>query len=217
MLADTICEHPDVQDTSWSKDAELDSAQLLSGHIPFPPISGEQICLQTTYLNECYEEYIQHPDKFRLVWLVRNPNSVIYSMVYNWKRFALNEVFEACGLPYLDAKSRGRYDRFGILGVAPIVRAACAYNGKASQALRLREALSTERMMMVEYENLVRNKPHLMKAIFTFCGLQPDDTAGGKIHTASLSKSKQLSTNETDMVLELCGEWYQRLVELCRA
>jgi hypothetical protein len=45
--------------------------------------------------------------------VVRNPFSVIYSLVNHWKRFAFNELFQAVGAQSLSAAERQRYERFG--------------------------------------------------------------------------------------------------------
>ena len=214
MLSEALCEHPDVQDTSWSTDAELDSAQLLAGHIPFPPITRSQVCLQTTYLNERFPEYLPHRDKYKLIWLVRNPTSVVYSMVYNWKRFALNEVFLACGTGHLDERYARRLARFGVLGVPPLVRAACAYLGKAQQAEQLYTDLGSQCMKLVEYEYLVKNKPTVVSSLVKFCGLDPMPDVGAKINTKSLGKAARLNAKETALVADICGTSYEKLCRL---
>ena len=211
MLSEAICQHADVRDASWSHDAELDAAQMLAGRVSFPTPTVPSICLQTTYLNECYREYLEAAGKFQLIWLVRNPNSVIFSMVYNWKRFALNEVFEACGLDYLNAKWRARYERFGNLGVKPIVRAACAYNGKAAQAQELFTELGSSNMVLVEYERLVRNKTETLLELIDFCGLSDATGIGDKINTASLDKASCLRARDAELIQEMCGDWYEKL------
>lgn len=79
----------------FGRDDELDAALMLSGQIRY--FSTRRHCFQTTYINECYREYLEHTNGHKLIWVIRNPFSVIYSMLHNWGRFAFNELFRACG------------------------------------------------------------------------------------------------------------------------
>ena len=88
-------------------DDEHDAALLLAG-IEEKPQEG-RYCFQTTYLNECYREYLNNDLSFKLIWVVRNPFSVVYSLLYNWDSFALDELFEACGVEVLDTDAKQRY------------------------------------------------------------------------------------------------------------
>src|SRR3989304_2398887 len=81
-------------DFQFGADDELDAALILSGWGPHPPRQG-RYCFQTTYLNNSYPEYFEHRD-YKLIWVLRNPASVVYSMLYNWKTVALNRLFRHC-------------------------------------------------------------------------------------------------------------------------
>ena len=107
----------------FGKDDELDAALILSGNVHHVPRG--RYCFQTTYLNECYIEYFDHLQKHRLIWIIRNPFSVIYSMMYNWGSFAFNELFDACGAPLLGEEESRNYVRFGRI-VVPRLRESCA-------------------------------------------------------------------------------------------
>ncbi|MEM7220399.1 MAG: sulfotransferase domain-containing protein [Pseudomonadota bacterium] len=211
MLAAAFTEHPDVVDFSWGKDAELDAALTLSGtQAPETTLPvGKRFCFQTTYLNERGIEYPTHAEHFHLIWLIRNPHSVIYSMLYNWKRFALNEVFLACGAELLPAAERARLQRWGLFGVRPIKRACYAYLGKLQQGNWLMETLPDDRMMTLRYEDLVTHKAAMMKSLGDFVGLAPAE-AGEKISTRSMKKAQGLGTRERRIVDELCGPGYER-------
>ena len=84
----------DVADHTFGHDDELDGALLLAGYVD--RFTSGKHCFQTTYLNDWFPEYFDH-EAFRLIWIVREPRSVVHSMLYNWKRGALNRLFDACG------------------------------------------------------------------------------------------------------------------------
>ena len=91
----------------FGPDDELDAAMILSGCVPHGPRG--RYCFQTTYINERWREYLDHPGRFRMVWVLRNPRSVVYSMLNNWGRFAFEELFKYCGADGLDDLERRRF------------------------------------------------------------------------------------------------------------
>ena len=97
-------------DFTFGKDDELDAALILSGYVNYT--NKGRHCFQTTYLNDSYPEYFAHQG-YKLIWVVRNPSSVIYSMLYNWRRAALNRLFRHCGAELLDEGERWWYERLG--------------------------------------------------------------------------------------------------------
>ena len=215
MLAKTFNSHPEVYDFSWGKDAELDAAQLLAGYGEpkrLPPTDA-RLCLQTTYLNERYHEYLEHQENFHLIWLIRNPHSVVYSMVYNWSRFALNEVFVSCGLQKADPTTKTRYDRFGCLGVPPIDRACYAYLGKLDQCNFLADRLDREYFLTIQYEELVQNREALTRKLYNFVGLPQLVATSENISQRSMQKSKNLSSKERDRIEQICCSQYQATIE----
>jgi len=210
MLARTITEHPQMQNFSWGKDAELDAALLLSGAQPTPTQMAvtDRYCFQTTYLNERGVEYLDHPEHFHLIWLVRNPYSVVYSMVYNWKRFALNEVFASCGLDLMPEEERNRFERFGTIAVRPIDRACYAWLGKAAQCSMLLEKLPPNRMTSLSYEDLVQNRSLFLGKLYDFAELSRQSGANSDISTRSLKKSAGLSEKQRARVKTICESTY---------
>lgn len=213
MLAKAINQHSDVATFGWSKDTELDAAQLLAGD-PSPTFRADdslRYCFQTTYLNEQAGEYLDHAQSIYLVWLIRNPHSVIYSMVHNWKRFALNEVFLGCGTHLLNPKEARRLSRFGVLSVPPVKRACYAYLGKLEQASMLIKAMPEDRFATCEYEELVKNKPVMLDKLFRFANLSSEtSSAGEEISTRSLNKAKKLKSGSRVIVDKLCAEAYEK-------
>jgi hypothetical protein len=225
MLAHAITRHPEIVDIDWFRDAELHAALILAGVEDVPDATGPQRgaaqpdrwCFQTTYLNECYPEYIAQPQPFKLIWLVRNPYSVVYSMVANWKRFALNELFDACGAEHLTGVHRERYERWGRFGVRLVTRACAAYVGKVEQMVELKARLPEGSMAIVEYEELVQDRETVLAGLCLFADLGPDSAIAATINTHSLDKASRLSRDERRLTAELCGAAYDRARALARS
>ena len=215
MLANALTQHSDVASFGWSNDAELDAARLLAGE-PTPkflPNAEKRYCFQTTYLNEQVGEYLEHANSIYLIWLIRNPHSVVYSMVHNWKRFALNEVFLACGVDLLDPPNAKRLKRYGILGVPAIYRAAYAYLGKLEQAKMLLENMPSDRLALCRYEEVVTRKPEMLRKLFEFCDLTvSSDDAGREISGRSLQKANALNARSKQLVDSLCQRAYEEFI-----
>ena len=213
MLAASFSSHESIYDYSWSKDSELDAAQILSGvaTVADDIDPGLRFCFQTTYLNERYVEYEKHIGSYFLIWLLRNPHSVVYSMLHNWSRFALDEVFLSCGRDYLTQAQTTRLNRFGVFGVKPIYRACYAYLGKLKQCEELLTTLPPESMRTVEYEVLVSDKTRVMNSLYDFTQLARQPETGETIHTRSLKKADKLSAKHKSIVEALCSAPYERL------
>ena len=208
MLARVITSHNTITDFSWSKDAELDAALLLSGQKTIGTVGRS--CFQTTFLNEQYFELAQITKPFKLIWLVRNPDSVVCSMLYNWKRFALNELFMSCGKDLLEEEQIAKLKRWGILSVKPIQRACLSYAGKVQQLEQLNNLLSKDRILIVEYESLVQNSTYTLKTICEFLDLDWNPEFGNEINRKSLEKANRISDKERSIISDMCGEAYGR-------
>lgn len=192
----------------FSIDDELDAALILAGSVTHSPRG--RYCFQTTYLNECYPEYFQHKGRYKLIWIVRNPFSVVRSMLNNWSRFALNELFDSCGLALADEKVQENYQRFGSLTVPRIQRACLAYNGKSSQLFELMANLDKNQLMVVDYDLLVENKAKILPAIYDFVGLEFRNEYCEKISSGSVNKAAHLSSSDRSIVERLCVPVYEK-------
>jgi len=193
----------------FGPDDELDAALILSGVVEAG--APGRYCFQTTYLNECVTEYYQHSGSWKLIWVHRNPHSVVYSMIHNWSRFALNELFRGCGAQYLSGREKRRFDRYGIWGLSRLKRACYSYNGKVSQLFELVQKLPEGRMMILDYEELVKSKESVLPRIYQHIGLTYRPEYAEKIHSRSLSKASRLSQREETMINELCLPVDQRV------
>ena len=192
----------------FGKDDELDAALILSGQIEHEPQG--RYCFQTTYLNECFTEYFDHLPGNKLIWIIRNPFSVVYSMLNNWGRFAFNELFDACGVTLLTGKELKRYERFGQLAVSRLLRACMSYNGKVSQIFQLQDKLSSDAIIVVEYDELVEHCPYILPQIYDFIGLEYKSEYSKKLHVGSVNKAKRLSQKERSIIQNYCMPVYDK-------
>lgn len=211
MLARVITKSEGMVNYWFGDDDELDAALVLSGHAPEKPRG--RYCFQTTYLNERYPEYFEHPGH-RIVWSLRNPHSVAYSMVYNWADFALNELFLTCGYSQMDHVDRIRFQRFGVFGIPRIRRAAYAYNGKVKQLFELRKGYPEGRLAVLEYDQLVREKTRLLPDLYNFIGLPYKDSYADPISERSLKKKDKLNPDEARLLDDVCMPVYQAALDI---
>ena len=192
----------------FGKDDELDAALILSGEVPHTPIG--RYCFQTTYLNECYEEYFNHIGNYKMIWVLRNPFSVVYSLIYNWKRWPLNELFHACGYQFLSPQMSERYRRFGLIGVPRLIKACLSYNGKVSQLFEIKNKLNNNRIMVVEYDELVNNVERQLSNIFRFLDLQYQSVYCERFNKKSTKKKYRLSEKQHEQVHSICNSYYEK-------
>ena len=207
MLSRVITKSNGMVNYWFGKDDELDAALILSGAVSHEPHGRD--CFQTTYLNERYSEYFMQDDDFRIIWVLRNPFSVVYSLLYNWKRFAFNELFRTCGTDFLNWEDRCRYDMFGRMGVGRIKRACMAYNGKVLQLNEIIERIGKARIMVVEYDQLVNNKERQLPEIYDFITLEFKPEYLEYIHAKSTDKARHLSEKQKQVVQKMSVPIYE--------
>jgi len=207
MLTRLIAAAPGFTRLALTADDELDAALALAGIIDLPP--GHRYCFQTTYLNECYQEYRTLDSAQRLIWVLRNPYSVVYSMLHNWQRFGLNELYEGCGVP---DTSDPRLRRAGLMwpfGPSRLEKACLAYRGKVAQIRAITEMLSPEQLLTVDYDLLVKSPEHWLPRIFAFAGAPYDATYAQLVRRAPANKASRLSTRARRLVEQLALPTYR--------
>ena len=212
MLVRIITTSAGMVDYSQGVDDELDAALILSGYEQHTPRG--RYCFQTTYLNECYQEYFSHRSRYKIVWMLRNPYSVVYSLVYNWRRFALNELFVSCGLELLSGRPKKLYDHLGLIAVSRLQRACLSYTAKISQVFHIVEGLGASNVLVVDYDELVQKKTHVLPMIYDFIGLPCKPSYLDMISDRSLYKARRLSRREQALIGTLCLSTYQKASEL---
>jgi hypothetical protein len=196
-----------------SSDDELDAALILSGWMTFNSLGRH--CFQTTYLNNSYLEYFEHND-YKLIWVLRNPASVIYSMLYNWNRGALNRLFHHCGSTHLDEKEFARYQRFGALMIPKLVRACLSYNAKLSQIFEIHKRLEKERIYIIDYDALTKNKDRILPEIYGHINLPYKSEYADKLHSSSIDKADSFYIKNRGLIDGLCKPIYEQARELLR-
>lgn len=206
MLSRVLTRSDGMVNYWFGRDDELDAALILSGSVRHEPRG--RYCFQTTYLNQCYREYFEHAGKFQLIWVLRNPYSVVYSLAYNWSRFARNELFDACGVGALQGRDLERHGRFGGWAIGKLRRACYSYNGKVSQIFELTAKLGRNDLMVVDYDELVQHRAELLPRIYDFISLPYHSRYTDAIHARSLNKSERFSRSQLALVESVCMPVY---------
>jgi hypothetical protein len=90
---------------------------------------------------------------------------------------------------------------------------ACAsYIAKAAQTFRLAERLG-DRLLVVDYDELVISKERLLPQIFDFAGIEPDPEAMQLLHARSAGKGSKFPARVTERIRAACGPLFERLLE----
>jgi Sulfotransferase domain len=208
MLTRIIAQAMGFRRLALTHDDELDAALALCDEIDLPGKS--RYCFQTTYLNEAYREYRTMGSGNRLIWVVRNPYSVVHSMVNNWRRFALTELYEACGL---DHTNSARLQRVGFpwpFGPSYLEKACLSYSAKTMQILEIRELIPPSRILVTDYDQMVKSPDVWLRAIFRFIGEPFDDAYSSMVRADSINKANALSPAARRFIHELCEPAYRR-------
>ena len=195
-----------------TEDDELDAAIILSGQVDYH--NSQRHCFQTTYLNECYTEYLDISESHKIIWLIRNPLSVVYSLLYNWSRKPLNNLFKGCALGLLSDSELKKYNALGPIAISRLRKAILSYIAKSEQIIYMADQLDPSRLLVVDYIDLVCNKEKVLPAIFSFIKHDYKECYKDMIHSRSVNKGSKLSEKEAGYVEEFCLPFYQRTQEL---
>ena len=197
-------------DHAFGHDDELDGGLLLAGYATRG--TDGRHCFQTTYLNDRVREYFEHRD-YRLIWMLREPRSVVYSMLNNWKRGALNRLFDACGADILAQTDPAPSVSHTWFGPSRLAKACSSYVAKTAQTAELRERLG-ERIAIVDYDELVARKQELLPELCEFVGLAYDARLGDLLHARSVGKRDQLGARDAEYVDRFCSAAYANALAL---
>jgi len=212
MLAKIIAESEGLYDFKLgATDACLDAALILAGSVDHQRVD-RRYCFQTTHVDECYPEYLEHTGDFRMLWCLRNPLSVVYSLVYNWSNWGLNTTFMRCGVSELETYDlRAPLMRLlGARGVSKLHKACMIYNAKVSQIFELSKRLKCKGLVVVEYDELVNRKHEVLPKLYDFLEVDYRSEYADKILATSLSKANRLSDYESETILRLCEPVYDK-------
>lgn len=219
MVTDLFRQSADIAPYQTNLDSELEGALVLCGLLPPHPAQRQKHCFQITYLNDRYQECFDHIDRFRLVYVVRNPVSVVYSMIHHWSRilhvrnFALNDLFLSCGKNGLLPSELRRFRISGSFGFTNLRKACLNYNEKTSQLFTLVPRLN-DKMMVIEYDMLVKYKDELLPRLFTFVNLPYEPSFADYIRTDSLRKGTALALSKQKIIKKTCQEIYEQAAAL---
>lgn len=215
MLTRLIAGAPGFGRLALTKDDELDAALALAGFIDLP--FEQRYCFQTTYLNECFLDYRKLRADQHLIWVVRNPYSVVYSMLHNWRRFALNELYEGCGVQGASSARMRRSRLAWPLGPSRIEKACLAYRGKVAQILALRDLLSPEQLLVVDYDTLIASPAEWLPHIFQFADAPYEAACARSVQRNPTSKADRLSRGARRQIERLTWPTYRECVALAKA
>jgi hypothetical protein len=214
MLSQILLESSGIVDYRTGRDSELNGALILSGIADHQPQPRGRYCFQTTYLNDHYKEYFEHPANFKIIWVLRNPASVVHSMLHNWRSAALDRLFEDCGADTLVGVDRWHHKLRGAQALDRLRRACWAYNGKTSQLFQLHHRLGPSIVMTVDYDDLVTRKATLLPRIYNFLGLSFRTEYLDKIKSGSLNKRSAFNPSQVRIIEMLCEKVYEQAIAL---
>jgi hypothetical protein len=213
ILARIIRESEGMVDFWSGKDDELDGALILSGYVNHQPQG--RYCFQSTYLNHCFNEYFEHIIDYKILWVLRNPYSTIYSLLYNWNPKGIDNTFRDSIFTSLNFKKKLLY-RFGGDFIFNRLKKACIfYNWKISQLFHLFPTLGNKVVKVIDYDELVLNKERILPDVYDFIDLPYNPIYSNKIHATSLEKRNNLSEKERRSIKDYCEDVYKRARELC--
>ncbi len=212
MLTRLIARAPGFARLCLTADDELDAALALAGFVDLP--NDLRYCLQTTYLNECFLEYRRLRRDQRLIWIVRNPYSVVYSMLHNWGRFALNELYQGCGVLSAHSPHQRRSNLMWPFGPSRIEKACLAYRGKAAQILSIRHMLRPEQLLTVDYDLLSAAPGEWLPRIFEFADAPYDAAFADAVQRSPATKADALSSGARRLIEQLAWPTYRECIAL---
>lgn len=212
MLARIITQSKGMTNYWSGPDDELDAALILSGYSNHPSLG--RYCFQTTYLDECYYEYYEHHEAYKIIWLIRNPYSVIYSLLNNWAPDSLDGTFEKCAAGKLTGFDAWLYNLIGLRSISRTRRACELYKAKTLQLLELYEAFGAEKIFIVDYDELILKKDWLLPKIYQFIKLEYDTQYGQKIHNQSINKKLKLQKKEQMLIKKITEPIYHKALNL---
>jgi hypothetical protein len=202
MLTRVIAGSRGFQRFRLTHDDELDAALILAGFVDVP--NNSRHCFQTTYLNERYFEYASMQLNQRLIWVLRNPHSVVHSMLRNWKRFALNELYESCGVSHASSRRLRRARLPWPAGPSSLEKACLSYSAKTAQVLAIRKLVNFDQLLIVDYDAMVQSATAPLARIFEFIGEPFDPLYASGVSPDSIHKANRISERMRRMIDEIC-------------
>lgn len=199
MLTRLIAGSAGFRGLALTHDDELDAALALCGEVDLP--LDVRYCFQTTYVNQRYPEYHMMGPENRLIWVLRNPHSVVYSMAHNWRRFALNELFEGCALTLAKTPRMKNYRWPWPWGPSRIEKACLSYCAKTAQIKEIMRLVVPRQVFVIDYDSLVRMPQEWLPRIFAFIDEPYDPEYARDVRSSSLRKAQGLSSAANSLIM----------------
>lgn len=197
-------------------DNELDGALILAGASDFEPNKSSRYCFQVTYLNDSLLELCEVREVFKMVWVIRNPWSVVYSMLHNWRASALEQLYRSC-VANQSAYTDGRLHLLAGANRARrrLIKACICYCVRSSQLFELAGNQTNGQLLVFDYDLLVSEPNRILPEVFRFAELTFEESQIGMLHPKSLTKaSESFSSTERQLIEEICYPTYSRCLEL---
>lgn len=212
MLTRIIAQSAGFRALRLTRDDELDAGLALCGAVDLP--ANARYCFQTTYLNERYPEYRMLGPGHRLIWVLRNPYSVVYSMVYNWRRFGRNELYESCGLTLAENERQRRVRWPWPIGPSRLERACFSYAAKTAQIKVIRTLVPAQQLLIIDYDELVTEPGKWLPLVFDFVGEPYKDAYASRVRADSIGKANRLSSRERAMIARVAEPVHRECLSL---
>ena len=132
----------------------------------------------------------------------------------NWKRFALNELYESCGVSRANSGRQRRAKWPWPLGPSRVEKACLSYSAKTAQILAIRELLRVDQLLIIDYDATVRSAAQFLKRIFAIIGEPFDPLYASSVHLSSVCKADRMSDRMRQMIDEICLPTYRECLAL---
>lgn len=197
-------------------DNELDGALILAGAYDFKPGKSSRYCFQVTYLNDSLLELCGVQNAFKMVWVIRNPWSVVYSMLYNWRASALDQLYRNCitnpsdesvgGLQLLTGGNDAR---------RRLMKACTCYCVRSSELFNLAGSHTDGKLLVFDYDLLVSEPKRILPEVFRFADITLEEVHFGMLHPKSVTKAiERFSDTERQLIEDTCYPTYSRCLQL---
>jgi len=181
---------------------EFSVALMLSGVQETPSATGRH-CFHTTYIHNQYIEFLDLEPGDKIVWVIRNPESVIWSILYNWPSYVLDDLFSCCNQGYLHEHQVSRASK--------LEKACYSYLGKGEMLNNLVSSVLESRLYVLDYEDLVGKPELILPHLFDFLGIFYTEEYAQAIHRDSLNNKMGLNMEEQEMIFRLCQPVYEQM------
>lgn len=214
ILTRILTESEGITKRRTGEDEELSGALILAGFVDCG--TEGRHCFQTTYVNQNYEEYFDYLGRFKMIWVLRNPCSTVFSLTGNWPAEALIRTFVQSVLPTLDFLKRSMVRLRGPHSVSSIEMACLLYRWKTEQLLQISRRLPASDLLVIDYDDLVLEPTRTFPQIYGHIGLSYHDDCAAKLHSNSIAKRKNLGAEHAELIETHCEPIYATARALIR-